>query len=145
MSREQRRTATKHTITNTRSAVAILAALVLVCLCGCATSFGKRTVYYYEPAYGVASPEFERLLATQVGGLPGGNQATLLSNGDAFFPAILEAIRASKASVNIELYIFAKGRMAERFVEALCAKARASRCGCWWIPWANALASSLTK
>ena len=103
---------------------AILAALVLACLCGCATSFEKRTVYHYDPPYGVASPEFERLLATQVGGLPGGNQATLLSNGDAFFPAILEAIRSSKASVNIELYIFAKGRMAERFVEALCAKAR---------------------
>ncbi len=119
----ERRTATKHTITNTRS-VAILAALVLVCLCGCATSFGKRTVYHYEPAYGVVSLEFERLMSTQAGRLPGGNQATLLSNGDAFFPAILEAIRASKASVNIELYIFAKGRMAECFVEALCAKAR---------------------
>ena len=56
--------------------------------------------------------------------MPGGNQATLLNNGDAFFPAILEAIRASKASVNIELYIFAKRSMAESFVEALCAKAR---------------------
>ena len=114
----------KHTLTNTRSAAAILAALVLACLCSCATSFGKRTVYHYEPAYGVASPEFERFLATQAGGLPGGNQVTLLNNGNAFFPAILEAIRASKTSVNIELYIFAKGKMAERFVEALSAKAR---------------------
>ena len=44
------------------------------------------------------------------GGLLPGNQAILLNNGDAFFPAILEAIRAAKLSVNIELYIFAKGR-----------------------------------
>lgn len=102
----------------------LLAVLVLAGLCGCATSFKKRTVYHYEPAYGVASPEFERLLATQAGGLPGGNRATLLNNGDTFFPAILEAIRTAKASVNIELYIFAKGRVAERFVEALSAKAR---------------------
>jgi phosphatidylserine/phosphatidylglycerophosphate/cardiolipin synthase-like enzyme len=91
--------------------------VVLVCLLACATSFEKRTVYHYKPSYGVASPEFEHLLATQGGGLSGGNQATLLSNGDAFFPAMLEAIRASKASVNIELYIFAKGEMAERFIE----------------------------
>ena len=89
---------------------------MLACLSGCATSFEKRTVYHYDPAYGVDSPEFERLLATQVSPLPDGNQATLLSNSDAFFPAILEGIRSSKASVNIELYIFAKGRMAERFV-----------------------------
>ncbi len=113
----------KQTITNTWSTW-ILAALVLACLCGCATSFEKRTAYHYEPKYGVASPEFERLLATQISLLPGGNQATLLNNGDAFFSAILEAIRASRASVNIELYIFAKGKMAERFVEILCAKAR---------------------
>jgi len=46
-----------------------------------------------------------------------------LQNGDAFFSSILEAIRGAKASVNIELYIFAKGKIAERFVEALCAKA----------------------
>jgi cardiolipin synthase len=101
----------------------LLALLALTFLCGCATSFGKRTVYTYEPSYGVASPQFERLLEAQTVGLPGGNQATLLNNGDGFFPAILEAIRAAKASVNIELYIFAKGRMAEQFVEALCAKA----------------------
>jgi cardiolipin synthase len=101
----------------------LLALLALTFLCGCATSFGKRTVYTYEPSYGVASPQFERLLEAQTVGLPGGNQATLLNNGDGFFPAILEAIRGAKASVNIELYIFAKGKMAEQFVEALCAKA----------------------
>ncbi len=100
-----------------------LAILALAFLCGCATSFKKRTVYHYEPEYGVASPEFEHLLEVPVAGLQGGNQATLLNNGDAFFPAILDAIRASKASVNIELYIFAKGKIADRFVQALCAKA----------------------
>jgi cardiolipin synthase A/B len=104
---------------------AVLAALALACLCcGCATSFEKRTAYHYEPTYGVASPDFERLLSVQSGGLPGGNQATVLNNGEAFFPAILEAIRGAKASVNIELFIFAKGKIAEEFVEALSAKAR---------------------
>jgi len=101
----------------------LLALLALTSLYGCATSFEKQTVYQYEPSYGVASPQFEHLLEVQAGGLRGGNSATLLNNGDAFFPAILEAIRAAKESVNIELYIFAKGKMAELFVEALCAKA----------------------
>jgi len=103
--------------------VGLLALLALTFLSGCATSFGKRTVYQYEPSYGVASPQFQHLLETQAGGLRDGNRATVLSNGDGFFPAILEAIRGAKASVNIELYIFAKGKMAEQFVEALCARA----------------------
>jgi len=102
----------------------LLGLLALRLIYGCATSFGKRTVYTYEPSYGVASPQFEHLLEAQTVGLRGGNQATLLNNGDGFFPAILEAIRAAKASVNIELYIFANGKMAEQFVEALCDKAR---------------------
>ncbi len=71
-----------------------------------------------------APEEFEHLIATQGGALPDGNQASLLNNGDAFFPATLEAARAAQASVNVELYIFAKGQMAERFVEAVCARAR---------------------
>ena len=100
-----------------------IAALLVALLCGCATSHDKRIVYHYEPTYGVASLKFERALVAGGGGLFGGNQAVLLQNGDAFFPSILEAIRGAKASVNIELYIFAKGKIAETFVEALCAKA----------------------
>ncbi len=91
---------------------------------GCATSHAKRTVYHYDPAYGVASEEFERALVALGGGLLPGNQAMLLDNGDAFFPAMLEAIRSARHNVNIELNIFAKGRVAESFVEALCAKVR---------------------
>jgi cardiolipin synthase A/B len=98
--------------------------LLALLLAGCATSHQKRSVYYYEPAYGVTSEEFERTLVALGGGLLPGNQAMLLNNGDGFFPAILDAIRAAKQSVNIELYIFAEGRMADTFVEALCAKAR---------------------
>ena len=101
-----------------------LGALLVVSFTGCVTSHEKRTVYHYEPAYDVASEDFERALVSLGGGLLPGNQAILLNNGDAFFPAILEAIRAAKLSVNIELYIFAKGRMAESFVQALCDKAR---------------------
>ncbi len=91
---------------------------------GCATSHGKRVGYHYDPVYGVASPEFERMLMGQASGLMPGNRARLLNNGDAFFPAILEAIRGARQSVNIELYIFTHGRIGEEVTAALCAKAR---------------------
>ncbi len=103
---------------------ATLLLLLALLVAGCATSHEKRTVYHYEPSYGVESEQFERTQVALGGGLLPGNRAVLLNNGDAFFPAILEDIRAAKYSVNIELYIFAKGRMAETFVDALCAKAR---------------------
>ncbi len=104
--------------------LSLIAALLVAFLSGCAGSHEKRIVYRYEPTYGVDSLTFERALVGGGGGLFGGNQAVLLQNGDAFFPSILEAIRGAKASVNIELFIFAKGKIAETFVEALCAKAR---------------------
>jgi cardiolipin synthase len=102
----------------------LVAALLVPLLSGCAASHEKRIVYRYEPTYGVENLSFERALVGGGGGLFGGNQALLLQNGDAFFSSILEAIRGAKASVNIELLIFSKGKIAETFVEALCAKAR---------------------
>ncbi len=102
----------------------LITALLAVLVSGCATSHQKRVAYRYEPDYGVASLRFERALVAGGGGLFGGNQAVLLQNGDNFFPSILEAIQAAKSSVNIELYIFARGKMAETFAEALCAKAQ---------------------
>src|SRR5215831_1551832 len=83
----------------------LLASILAVILVGCSTSYEKRTVYHYDPAYQVASPEFERALVALGGGLLPGNQAILLNNGDGFFASILDAIRSAKNSVNIELYI----------------------------------------
>jgi len=107
-----------------RMAVAGMLGWLMVGVSGCATSHGKRVGYYYHPDYGVASAAFEQTLMGQASGLLPGNRARLLNNGDAFFPAILEAIRRAQHSVNVELYIFAKGRIGEEVTEALCAKAR---------------------
>src|SRR5262245_65805250 len=76
------------------------AALLILWTAGCATSQAKRTVYHYQPDYGVADEQFERTLVALGGGLLPGNRALLLNNGDAFFPAILEAIRGAQRSVN---------------------------------------------
>jgi cardiolipin synthase A/B len=49
----------------------------------------------------------------------------VLTNGDVFYEAELEAIRAARRSVNLEAYIFAKGEISGRFMEALAERARA--------------------
>src|SRR5690348_11055087 len=48
-----------------------------------------------------------------------------LENGEAFYPAELEAIAAARQSINLEAYIFHEGEIAKRFVDALTERARA--------------------
>lgn len=49
----------------------------------------------------------------------------VLTNGDAFYPAELEAVRNAGRSVNLEAYIFEKGEIANEYVQALAERARA--------------------
>ena len=53
-----------------------------------------------------------------------GNKVTVFTNGTAFYPAMLAAIGEATRSINMELYIFQPGRIADQFVTALSAKAR---------------------
>ncbi len=53
-----------------------------------------------------------------------GNQVTVFTNGVAFYPAMLQAIGDASRSVNMELYIFQPGKIADQFVAELSAKAR---------------------
>ena len=54
-----------------------------------------------------------------------GGKVTLLQNGDAFFPAILNAIREARDSVNFEVYIFEPDEIGQQFMEAFKERARA--------------------
>lgn len=49
----------------------------------------------------------------------------VLTNGDSFYPAELEAIHGATQSVNLEAYIFQKGEIARQYLEALTERARA--------------------
>jgi cardiolipin synthase len=49
----------------------------------------------------------------------------VLTNGESYFEAELAAIRAARHSVNLEAYIFWKGEVTRRFVEALAERAAA--------------------
>ena len=54
-----------------------------------------------------------------------GGTATILQNGDEFYPAMLEAIRQAQDSVNFEVYIFEPDEIGRQFMEAFKERARA--------------------
>jgi cardiolipin synthase len=53
-----------------------------------------------------------------------GNRVTVFTDGPAFYPAMLEAIRGARRSINMECYIFQHGRVADQFIDALSERAR---------------------
>jgi cardiolipin synthase A/B len=54
-----------------------------------------------------------------------GGEVTLLQNGDQFFPAILEALRAAKDSIHFEVYIFEPDEVGREFMETFKERAKA--------------------
>ena len=85
----------------------------------------KRTVYQYEPNYGVDSPEFRRSLDALGTEMVPGNRTALLENAAGIFPRMLEAIGSAHSSINLELYIFRDDETGSRFARALAERARA--------------------
>jgi cardiolipin synthase len=53
-----------------------------------------------------------------------GNRITVFTNGVAFYPAMLQAISQATRSINMEVYIFQPGKIANQFVSELSSKAR---------------------
>ena len=54
-----------------------------------------------------------------------GNAITVLRNGDEIFPAMLEAIRNARHSVDLMTFVYWKGWPAQQFADALCDRAKA--------------------
>ncbi|HET7452839.1 MAG TPA: phospholipase D-like domain-containing protein, partial [Thermoanaerobaculia bacterium] len=79
----------------------------------------KRDVYHYKSEFGVADPQFRRSLDTMNSMVIGGNDAKLLENGDEIFPAMTGDIRAAKATVNLESYIFQPDEAGRQFAAAM--------------------------
>src|SRR6478672_7319252 len=92
---------------------------------GCSYIFSeKRTVYEYEPAYGVDSSEFRRSLDAFGTEMVPHNRTTLLQNGDAIFDSMEASFRAAKKSINIETYLFDDKTVGTRFARVLSEMAR---------------------
>jgi cardiolipin synthase len=79
-----------------------------------------------RPPLPLDSNQFRRLIAALgSGSFHPRNRIDVLPNGEAYYPAELDAIRAARHSVNIEAYIFKKGRVTREFLEVLTERARA--------------------
>jgi cardiolipin synthase len=76
-------------------------------------------------AHGADSPLFAETIGPLLGvELVDGNSVETLVNGDAFFPAMLNAIRAAKKTITFETYIWSTGKISDQFIEALSERAR---------------------
>ncbi len=103
--------------------LAILGLIAVFCI-----FFVRRHVIEYrlEHSYGVVdSPFFGSALALADAVPLGGNKIDLLENGDAYFPAMFEAIRQAKKTINFEAYIFYSDKVGQAFRDALIERARA--------------------
>jgi cardiolipin synthase len=82
--------------------------------------------YHFTHTFAVEAPEFvPSALALAEPVLVPGNKIDILQNGDVFFPAMLDAIRAAKKSVNFEAFIIYSDSVGTAFRDALCERARA--------------------
>jgi cardiolipin synthase len=74
----------------------------------------------------VESPEFMLGMAGVAGGpLRAGGTAKLLNNGDEFFPALYEALRGARQSINFSVYIWEKSKPSDELFAILTERARA--------------------
>ena len=87
---------------------------------------GLRYRIRVTPQVPLDSEDFQRLLGALANApVHHHNHIKVLTNGDAFYEAELEAIGAARHSINIEAYIFQKGEIARRFIAALAERAQA--------------------
>jgi cardiolipin synthase A/B len=78
------------------------------------------------PPVPLDSDEFFRILgALGHAQIHHATRVEVLNNGEVYYEAELQAIREARESVNIEAYIFNRGRVTRRFLDLLTEKARA--------------------
>ena len=101
---------------------------VLVAMAAFGIVFLKRAVVDYRSVqdFTTRDPSFFASAHALADPLPlEGNAVKLLHNGDEIFPAMLDAIRAAKASINFEAFLFHSDGVGGQFRDALCERARA--------------------
>jgi cardiolipin synthase len=88
--------------------------------------FTPHVPYHIEADVDASSEHFIRVIeATCQTHLQEGNRVQILTNADTFYPAMLTAIREARETINMECYIFKKGEVGDKFLEALCERATA--------------------
>jgi cardiolipin synthase len=88
--------------------------------------FAPHIPYHLEADLDATSDHFVNVIeSTCLTKLEPGNKVDIFTNGNEFYPAMLEAIRTARETVSMECYIFKKGEIGNQFVEALADRGRA--------------------
>jgi cardiolipin synthase len=91
-----------------------------------ATLFTPHIPYHIDADIDARGDHFVHVLeSTCQTHLEDGNDVEILTNGESFYPAMLDAIRGARETVHMECYIFKNGEVGDRFVDALAERARA--------------------
>jgi cardiolipin synthase A/B len=107
-----------------RNLVAALLAAAGIVAAGLVIAQDQETLRVRSPL-GSEDARFTIYLSRLLGhGLTSGNQVFVHTNGDAAFPAMLQAIARARHRISFETYIFQAGETAEQFVQAFEAAAR---------------------
>ena len=86
----------------------------------------KRIERKLDHRYVIDDPQFRRELGTLLGPpITHGNRVENFENGAQIFPAMLDAIRGARQTINFETYIYWSGDIGREFVAALADRARA--------------------
>lgn len=106
--------------------IALVATFVGVILMFCLFFIRRHTIpYRFDHTFSVNHSEFiGSALALADPNLVTGNKIDILQNGDAYFPAMLEAIRCAKKTINFEAFILYSDEVGRQFRDALCERAR---------------------
>ncbi|MGI9089138.1 MAG: phospholipase D-like domain-containing protein [Chthoniobacterales bacterium] len=107
--------------------ISIALAFIGVVLVFCLFFIRRNTLEYkLDHTFAISAPEFFGSALALTHPVPlTGNKVDILLNGDAFFPAMLEAIHSAKQTVNFAAYIFKSDATGRQFRDALIERARA--------------------
>jgi cardiolipin synthase A/B len=107
--------------------IGIVLFFVTVVLIFCLFFIRRHTLpYHFAHTFAVSDPEFiGSALALADPNLVNGNKIDILPNGDAYFPAMLDAIAHAKKTINFEAFILYSDEIGRAFRDALSERARA--------------------
>ncbi|HMF94374.1 MAG TPA: phospholipase D-like domain-containing protein, partial [Vicinamibacterales bacterium] len=91
-----------------------------------AVLFTPHIPYHIEAEIDARSDHFIHVLeSTCATHLEAGNRVEIFTDGERFYPAMIDAIGRACETINLECYIFKTGEIGQAFVDALCERARA--------------------
>ena len=103
----------------------IVIGIVLAVVLANFVSSEKHLRHRIKSVYATDDPQFVRTMNALLGSpLLGGNRVVELVNGDAIFPAMLEAIRGARRSITFETFIYWTGEIGREFADALAERAQ---------------------